>query len=104
MFGDYQGILKDHNFSGHKHICWFFLVIDRNVFEMTEKLSHFGQNFWKYRPRNTVAASFNTTVRQMTKMFQQKLLKCFSEKNSIIYCNISPEIMHKLYCVKVISL
>ena len=37
-----------------------------------KKLSHFGQNFWKYRVMNTVTASFNTTVRQMTEMSQRK--------------------------------
>jgi len=39
-----------------------FLVIDWNVFEMTEKkLSHFSQNVWKYRLKNTFMARFNTT-------------------------------------------
>jgi len=61
----------------------FSSVIDRNVFEMTEKnfsfksfqseiSSHFSLNVWKYRLMNTVMASFHTTVRQMTKMFQRK--------------------------------
>jgi len=31
---------------------------------------------------NIVMASFDTTVRQMTKMSQQKWLKCLSKKNS----------------------
>jgi len=35
-----------------------------------KKLSHFGQNLSKYRLKNTVMASFNTTVRQMTEMLQ----------------------------------
>jgi len=35
-----------------------------------KKLSHFGQNVSKYRLMNTVTASFNTTVRQMTEMSQ----------------------------------
>ena len=113
----------------HYGLRLFFSVIDRNVFEMTEKMSfrqahnqagrsasskifrphgkmcwirfentghssknldpsqktlhpswcsklvtglHFDQNVWKYRPMNTVTASFNTTVRQMTEMFQRK--------------------------------
>ena len=30
----------------------------------------FGQNVWKCRLKNTVNASFNTTVREMTEMFQ----------------------------------
>jgi len=51
-------------FFGH------FLVIDRNVFEMTEKNCRFGQNVRKYRLVNTVTASFYTTVRQITEMFQ----------------------------------
>jgi len=43
-----------------------------------KKLNHFGQNVWKYRLKNTVVASFNTTVRQMTEMFLWP--KCLSEK------------------------
>ena len=40
---------------------------------MTErKLSPFGLNVWKYRLKNTVTASFDRTVRQMTKTSQQK--------------------------------
>ena len=35
-------------------------------------LGHFDQNDWKYRLINTVTANFNTTVKQMTEMFQQK--------------------------------
>ena len=35
-----------------------------------EKLRYFVQNIWKYRIKNNVMASFNTTVRQMTEMFQ----------------------------------
>ena len=50
----------------------FFAVIDRNVFEMTKNLSHFGQNVWKYKITNTVTASFDTTVRQMTEMPHRK--------------------------------
>jgi len=38
-----------------------------NFFEITEKLSHFGQNVSKYR-LSTVTACFNATVRQMTEM------------------------------------
>ena len=37
-----------------------------------KKLSHFGQKVWKFRLKNTVMVSFNTTVRQMTEMFQWK--------------------------------
>jgi len=48
----------------------FFSVIDRNVFETTQKkLSQFGQ---KYRVMNGVVASFDTTVRQMTNVSPKK--------------------------------
>jgi len=50
-------------FFGHRPICFWN---DR------KKLSHFGQNVWKYRLINTVTASFNTTLRQMTEMSQRK--------------------------------
>ena len=43
-----------------------------------KKLSHLGQKIWKYRLRNTVTVGFNTTVRQMTEMFQWQ--KCLSKK------------------------
>jgi len=43
-----------------------------------KKLCHFGQNVWKYRIMDTVAANFNTTVRQMIEMFQWP--KCPSKK------------------------
>jgi len=39
---------------------------------MTKKISQFGHNVRKYRPVNAVTANFNTNVRQMTKMTQQK--------------------------------
>jgi len=48
-------------FFGHKP-KWFWN--DR------KNVSHFGQNVWKHRLKNTVEASFNITVRQMTEMFQ----------------------------------
>jgi len=32
----------------------------KNIFEMTKKISHFGQNVWKYKLMNAVTASFNT--------------------------------------------
>jgi len=59
-----------------------FSVIDWNVSEMIKKkLSHFGQNVWKYSLKNTAMVSFNATMRQMTEMFQwPKWPKCFSEK------------------------
>ena len=48
-------------FSGHRPKC---SGKDR------KKLSHFGQNVWKYRLKNIVTASFHTTLRQMTEMSQ----------------------------------
>jgi len=45
----------------------FFSVIDRNVFEMTKKIVI---SVREYRLMKTVMASFGTTVRQMTEMFQ----------------------------------
>jgi len=42
-------------------------------FQATEKkLSQISHNVGKSRLVNTVTASFNTTMRQMTKMYQQK--------------------------------
>jgi len=68
----------------HTAVC---SVLDRNVFEMTEKNCHFDQNVWKYRLMNTCTASFDTTVRQMTEMSQwpkchsKKWPKCLSDKH-----------------------
>jgi len=56
------------SFFGHRP-KWFWN--DR------KKSSHFGQNVWKYGLKCTVTASFNTTVRQMTEMFQWP--KCLNE-------------------------
>ena len=73
-------------------VVWscFFSVIFRSETGMflkwPKKLSHFGQNVWKYKLMNTLTARFNTAVRQMTEMFQwpkflsQKWPKCSSEK------------------------
>ena len=52
--------------------------MEQNVFETTKISIHFGQNVWKYRLMNIAAASFITTVRQMTEMFQWP--KCLSKK------------------------
>ena len=58
---------------------------------MVEKLSHFGQNVWKYWLINTVMVSFNITVRRMTEMSQwpkclsQKWVKCLCEKNGHLH-------------------
>jgi len=48
----------------------FYSVADRNVFEMTEKNKSFRSECLKVQAKNTVAASFNTTVGQMTEIFQ----------------------------------
>jgi len=41
---------KGHLYLKYQALKLFFSVIDGNVFEMTEKkLSHFGQNVWKYK-------------------------------------------------------
>jgi len=51
-----------------------FLVIDRNVFEMTEKnLSHFGQNVWKYM--------LKTLLWRVAMKLWDKCPKCFSNQN-----------------------
>jgi len=42
------------------------------MFYYRKKLSHFGQNVCKCRLMNTVTASFDRTVRQMTEMSQRK--------------------------------
>jgi len=47
------------SFSSHRPIC---------LWNDQKDLSHFGQIVWKYKLMNTVTASFNTTVRQMTEM------------------------------------
>jgi len=65
-------------------------VIDRNVFEMTEKTSHFGQNVGKYNLMNTGTASFNETVRQKTEFFQQKITEMSRRKRTrpgYVYCS-----------------
>ena len=58
-------------FFGHRSKCFWN---DR------KKLSHFGQNVWKYKLMNIVAASFHTTVRQMTEM--SRWPKFLSEKQA----------------------
>jgi len=81
--------------KSYEHVrCWcisvFFLSFlshrPKGFWNDWKILSHFGQNVWKYRLKNTVMVSFDTTVRQMTEMFQcpkclsKKWPKCFSEK------------------------
>jgi len=48
----------------------FVSVIDGNIFEMTENIMSFRSECLKIYAKNTFMMSFNTTVRQMTKMFQ----------------------------------
>ena len=56
----------------HQTLKLFFLVIEQNFFEMTEKryviLVRLSENI----AINMVTVSFNTTVRQMTQMSPQK--------------------------------
>jgi len=56
----------------------FFGHRPKRFWIVRKKLSHFGQNVEKYRPMNTVTATFNTTVRQMTELFHWP--KCLSKK------------------------
>jgi len=69
---------------------WFFFGHRPKYFwNDRKKLSHFGQNVWKYMPLNTVTASFDETARQMTEMFpwpkcrSKKWPKCPSEKKQV---------------------
>ena len=63
-----------------------FSATDRNAFEMTEKIKSFWSEWLKICAKNSVLASFNTTVRQndrdvsLPTMSHQKWRKCFSEK------------------------
>ena len=53
--------------------CLFFrscFFIDWNVFEMTEKSKAISVGMFETKGKNTFMASFNTTVRQITEMFQ----------------------------------
>jgi len=54
-------------------LAWF---IFRSQTEMLskrpKKTSHFGQNVRNYKLKNTVTASLNTTVGEMTEMAQRK--------------------------------
>ena len=56
-------------FSGHR---------PKRFWNDRKKLNHFG-HVWKYGLKNTVMVSFNTTVRQMTEMFQRP--KCLSKND-----------------------
>jgi len=61
--------------------CWklfFFGHRPKCFWNDQKQLSHFGQNVWKYRLKNTATASVTATVRQMTEIFQWS--KCLSKK------------------------
>ena len=66
----------------HAALCWsrFFSVLDRNVFEITEKNQVISVRMSENIPprlMNTVMASFNTTVQQLTELSQRP--KCISK-------------------------
>jgi len=53
--------------------CFFSVIFrskKRNVFEMTEKIKPFWLDVWKYKLINTVMASFNTVVRELTEIYE----------------------------------
>jgi len=52
--------------------CFFFGHRSNFFLNDQKKLSHFGQNVWKYMLMIIFTVSFNTTVRQMTEMSQWK--------------------------------
>jgi len=53
-----------------------FLVMNQIFCTWLKILSQFGHNVWKYRLMNYVTESFNTTMEQMTEMFQQNKTSC----------------------------
>jgi len=57
-----------------------------------KKLSHFGQNIWKYKLKITVMASFNATVGQMTEIFQWP--KCHSKNDRNVSAKKSLGCLH----------
>jgi len=78
-------------------LVFFFDHRPKRFWNDRKELSHFGQNVWRYRLMNTVMVSFNTTVRQMTEMFQwPKCLnkirrKCLSENNRFRRVGMPPK-------------
>jgi len=70
FFTTNKNTIPQHKDLRHRYlqIC-FFSVTDRNVFEMTEK-KPFRSECLKIQLMNTVMASFDKTVKQMTEMFQ----------------------------------
>ena len=73
--------ISDAMFWPHDQSCFFFSHILKRLMKWPKKItaSHFSQNVRKYRLKNTVMVSFNTTVRQMTKIFQWP--KCLSRND-----------------------
>jgi len=71
------------------HDLVFFGHGPKRFWNDQEKLSHFGQNVWKQRLKNTVTASFSTTVRQMTELFQQKNDRNVSAKKKTVHNTVA---------------
>jgi len=75
-------------------VLFFFSHRPKRFWNDWKKLSHFGQILWKYRLENNVMASFETTVRQITEMFQcpkcvSKMTKMCSEKKAgLVWTNL----------------
>ena len=54
-------------------LAWFiFRSQTEMLLKRPKKTSHFGQNVRNYKLKNTVTASLNTTVGEMTEMAQRK--------------------------------
>ena len=56
----------------------------------------FRQNFWKNKLMNSVATSFNTAVRQMTEMSQQKKWLKYLKYGKRSLKHLGPKIWHKI--------
>jgi len=63
-----QTIKLQTSVDGWNSYC--YSVIDRNFFEMAEKISQLGLNVRKYRLVNTVTVRFNTIMGQLTEVSQ----------------------------------
>jgi len=56
-----------------------------NCFELTEKnLNQFGHDVRKYRLVNTIMASFNTVIGEMTGMSQRKKIRIANELDFLL--------------------
>ena len=55
--------------SQFRQASCFFSHRQKRFWNDRKKLSHFGQNVWKYRLKNTFRVSFKTTILQMTEIF-----------------------------------